>query len=117
MLIAQDVHRFMLIADVAIVPTSDVLEKEILDNFREWYGSLGKTVWACGPSTHPEEDAAISVVSEPKPEDEKVLSFLNRVHKTHGDKSVIYVRCSDTSLRLPGRSHSSADIVRHYILA
>jgi hypothetical protein len=92
LLFLQDIHRLFLLADIAIIPTSDVLEHETLDALRRWYGSLGKTVWECGPATYPEDEAALSVLSKPKPEDEKVLSFLERIHKTHGDASIIYAR-------------------------
>jgi hypothetical protein len=71
-----------------------VLEKETVASFRGWYESLGKTLWTVGPPNPAEHRLASSDSPGPlpKPEDEKVLSFLDRIQKTHGDRSIIFVR-------------------------
>jgi hypothetical protein len=80
-------------ADAALLPTSDVLEKESLDAARAWFKSIGKSFWTVGPPDAPKDQvrAAISTMSQ---EDEKVLGFLDRIHESHVDRSVIYVRSS-----------------------
>jgi hypothetical protein len=113
-LLTQDAYRFMLLADVALVPTSNILEKECLDALRGWYESLGKTLWTVGPPNPPEEQAT-SDAAPLKPEDEKVLAFLDRVHKTHGDNSIIYVRVVALDVGLP--PHRSIGFIRVAFLA
>jgi hypothetical protein len=76
---------------------------------RTWYESLGKTLWAVSPPSSLNVTAA-----ERDREDEKVLAFLDRVYKSHGGKSVIYVRDFNIfrTLLTP-----SLDILRNSLLA
>jgi hypothetical protein len=106
-LLFQDVFRFIQLADAALLPTSDVLEKESLDAARGWYKSIGKTLWTIGPSNPAEDPASALAAARDKasPEDAKVLSFLDHVHKSYGVNSVIYVRTSNP----PFPSHIFSD--------
>jgi hypothetical protein len=83
----------MLLADSALSMTSDVLEQETLDVLRAWYKSLGKTFWAVGPPNPLLEDVTLAVSpSSPCPDEEAVLTFLDRIQTIHGEKSLIFVR-------------------------
>jgi hypothetical protein len=90
----QDGYRFLLLADTALLPTSNVLEKESISALREWYEALGKTLWTIGPPNPSEDQIRASNKQAPssKADDEKVLSFLDRVHRSHGAHSIVFVR-------------------------
>jgi hypothetical protein len=96
----MDIYRLIVLADTVMIPSSEVLEKESIAYFRKWYESLGKSVWIVGPPNPAEDHAAVSRVSLPNPEDEKVMAFLDRIHNTHGDRSIVFVRVF-TSIILP----------------
>jgi hypothetical protein len=79
-------------ADAALLPTSDVLEKESLDVLRTWFKSIGTSFWTVGPPDAPSpKGQVVAAVREMSQEDEKVLGFLDRIHNSHGNYSVIYV--------------------------
>jgi hypothetical protein len=79
--LTQDIYRFIHIADTALLPTSEVLEKEALDAARAWFKSIGKSFWTVCPPDAPRDQvrAAISAMSQ---EDGKFLGFLDRIHES-----------------------------------
>jgi hypothetical protein len=87
----QDTYRLLLLADAALNATSESVEKGSIQAIREWYTALGKAYYTIGPPNPLYVESSNTVPVTPSPDDAKVLFFLDRVHKTHGDRSIIYV--------------------------
>jgi hypothetical protein len=86
----QDFPRFMHLADCAFISSSDMLEKDGLDVLRTWLASLETDLWTVGTPSPPDVPEAGGVVSTSS-EDQKILAFLDRIHKSYGAKTLVYV--------------------------
>jgi hypothetical protein len=56
-----------------------------------WFEASGKTLWTIGPASSPESEVRETSQAPMSEESVKVMALLDRVHKSHGAKSVVYV--------------------------
>jgi hypothetical protein len=84
-------QQLIMLADATLTPTSSALESEAVRAFQDWTRPLGTSNYLVGPASYTEADIAHIGRPTLSEGDAKVMAFLDEVHKSHGDRSVVYV--------------------------